>query len=365
MVEIVGTPDDNALIKKNVSHHNLKTTFRVHTVVDELDHRYFTGFSYNADDTSFMHTGTITCPYDVEIQEYWTPIETEVLIYASNYGNDEELVFVGRVREFKIEGYSGVIALQGYGWKFEQLIHPDLGAALVGYNCADVLDIICDLLKIPSVVMDPQTREYLEQYKLNEDGMPVLDGQVPEEIPDIFKRISEYEPSTINPDHTISKVLENLPGNVKDINFTLLYDGPSPMMEERKTAQAEADARDTNSVGGTDSNTSGTSNSLNGNVSDKPGLSYAASDITHDKNDDRIKVNAALTTIRDFVLSKKDIKSQEVINATDRLLWFYRSYGETEYKNGPQRWINTILNNLSGSAKDEKQSELKKLGLIK
>lgn len=340
---------------------NLKTNIRVYSVIDKEYHEYFTEFTYDADDTEYMHTGELTAPYSNDLMGYWAPISTECIIYGSN-DNNEKIIFVGRSRGIKQQGYSCVVSLQGFGWKFQEVISAELAQELTGLSCDVVLEIILELLKIPSYTMDEKTKFFLQQYALNDNGEVVKGTEKAERIPDLLDRIGSYSP-LMNKQTISEKLKESKSGNIKDINYTLQYTSPTPVMkklQQSSTADSTVVAQNnTNTDTGTASSTT---------VAPNVGLTDKCPSIKFDKNDDRVKIDAALCTISKYVTGKLNntntSDNQALTNAINRIKWFHDKYGKKAYtgSSGVQAWLNTILRG-SKYDRNAQKSYLKKQGL--
>jgi hypothetical protein len=337
--------------KKSYSQE-FKTKIKVYTVIDKKWHDYFYEFSYDAEDTEYMHTARLKAPYSNELMEYWTPISTEVAVYGANRG-EMKLLYVGRGREIKQEGYSTVINLQSYGWKFEQLISPRLAQEFVGISCDIVLKMILKALKLKSYTFDEKTKWFLQQFALNENGDVVRGTEELKRIPDIYKRISGYTP-VVTKDTINQKLKEDKRGNLADINYTLRWEDAIPTinpLSKQSTADPNIVAMSTPITTGASSPTSTPTSTSYGLVND-------CNNINHDKSDNRVKVNGALCVLQKYSAGRSmPHLDKALVNAIDRLNWFWKENYSGNSNSILRTWINTVLNSA-------KNAEAKRLQVI-
>lgn len=210
-----------------------KTKLKVWTQVDEKTHTYFNEFNYDADVKEFMSTADLTCPYHNDLMQYWEPIATEVAVYGSN-GGDYKLLYIGRVREVKQDGYNLVISMQSYAWKFEQLASGTfVQDNIIGKDGATIIKTILEALKLDSYVMDASAEYYLQQVTYNENGELVIGQESVEQIPDMYERVKLFKPDeALTKNLLANKLKEDKIGNLKNINFTLKYEEPTPVMKK-------------------------------------------------------------------------------------------------------------------------------------
>jgi len=327
--------------KTEDTSQQFKTKLKVHTIVDNKWHTYFTSFSFDSEATEYMATAELKAPYSNDLMEYWAPISTECVVYGANKGK-YKILYVGRVREIKQDGYSVVISLQSYGWKFEQTISAELAEELVGLSCDVVFKIILDLLKIPSYTLDEKTEFFLQQYALDENGEVVKGNETMERIPDLINRIGNYYP-TMTKNAVAEKLKEDKTGNIKNINYTLQYEEPTPTMKKLKNESTA----DPETVAQNSSSTTTTTTASQTTVPGDAGLrNICGASIYHDKNDNRVKVDGALCTISRYCAGKLNQNNatdkQALINAIDRLKYFYNTHGKVAYNKSVQPWLNTV-----------------------
>lgn len=340
---------------------NFKSVISVHTELDDKWHNYFSSFSFDAQDTEFMSTAELVAPYANELMGYWQPIVTEVSVYGANHDKNK-LIYVGRVREVKQDGYNLVISLQNYGWKFEQTCPPDLATELTGVSCDVVLEMIMEVLKIESWTMDPKTKYFLQQYAFDQNGEIVKGNDTLENIPDLIERIGEYTP-IMTKDTIDEKLKEDKKGNLKNINYTMKYTEPTPVMKKLK----EKSTADPNIVQAANTYADSqlgqaTTGSITAGANTMAKSQFNCNDINHDKQDNRVKIDAALCTIKKYVHGKVDSNSADLTNAINRIRWFHKAYGASVYRSSVQPWLNTILNG-SSYDKSKQKSFLNNKGL--
>ena len=212
---------------------NFKVKVKAWTQVDNKTHTYFHSLSIDVNVEDFMGTAELKCPYDSDLMSYWEPIRQTVVIYGANRG-DYKILFIGRVRGVKQDGYELVIEFQNYAWKFKQLVSQSYAQDNVfnkdGYT---ILRLMFEALKIDSWVISPSAKHRLKQVGINEDGNLTVNGKEIEEIPDLFKRIKSSNPSkVVNKDTLNNKLREKYLHNIKHINYTLKYEKPTAVMKK-------------------------------------------------------------------------------------------------------------------------------------
>lgn len=211
---------------------NFKTKVKAWTYTDKQTHTYFHSLEIDVQVQDFTGTAELRCPYDSDLMEYWEPIRQTVVIYGTNRGK-YKILFVGRVREVKQDGYELSITFQNYGWKFQQPASTTFVEDNVtnkdGYT---IIRLILEALKIDSWVISPSAKKRLKEVGINEDGNLTLNGNEIEEIPDLIERLKEVDMSEITNENTIAnKLKENKLANIKDINYTLQYEEPTESMQ--------------------------------------------------------------------------------------------------------------------------------------
>lgn len=212
---------------------NFKVKVRAYTRVDKQYHTYFHSLSIDVNVDDFMGTAELKCPYDSDLMEYWTPITQDVVIYGANRG-PEKILFIGRVRGVKQDGYEMVIEFQNYAWKFKQLVTQSYANDNVlnkdGYT---IMRLMFQALKIDSWVISPAAKKRLKEVGINQDGNLTVNGAEVKEIPDLIERLKKSDPSdSITKDTLNNKLREKYLHNIKDINYTLKYEKPTPVMKK-------------------------------------------------------------------------------------------------------------------------------------
>ena len=210
-----------------------KVKVKAWTQVDNQTHTYFHSLSIDKQVEDFMGTAELRCRYDSELMEYWEPIRQTVVIYGSNRG-DYKILFIGRVREVRQEGYEMCIVFQDYGWKFKQLVTQSYANDNVinkdGYT---IMKLMFEALKIDSWVISPAAKSRLQQVGIDEDGNLTLNKEKVEEMPDLLKRLQTSNPKdAINKWTVKNKAKESELHNIKNINYTLKYEKPTPVMKK-------------------------------------------------------------------------------------------------------------------------------------
>ena len=95
--------DDNL---SNTTNHSV--IVYVYTPQDKQKHSYFHSLSIDKQVEDFMGTAELRAAYDSDLMKYWEPIRNYCIIYGSNQGKaNVKILFIGRVREIKQEGYMG------------------------------------------------------------------------------------------------------------------------------------------------------------------------------------------------------------------------------------------------------------------
>lgn len=210
-----------------------KVKVKAWTQDDDQTHTYFHSLSIDVQVEDFMGTAELKCPYDSDLMEYWEPIRQTVVIYGANKG-DYKILFIGRVREVKQDGYELVITFQNYGWKFKQLVTQSYANDNVlnkdGYT---IMRLMFEALKIDSYVISESAKNRLKEVGINEDGNLTNNGEEIEEMPDLLERLKKSDPSKLVSKDTLNdKLREKYLHNIKDINYTLKYEEPTPVMKE-------------------------------------------------------------------------------------------------------------------------------------
>lgn len=212
---------------------NNKVKVKAWTQDDDKTHTYFTSLSIDVNVEDFMGTAELKCAYDSDLMEYWEPIRQTVVIYGANRG-DYKILFIGRVRELKQDGYELVITFQNYGWKFKQLVTQSYANDCVlnkdGYT---IMKLMFEALKIDSYVISESAKNRLKEVGINSDGNLTLNGKEIEEMPDLLERLKASDPSKLLTKDTLNnKLKEGRLYNIKNINYTLRYEKPTPVMQK-------------------------------------------------------------------------------------------------------------------------------------
>lgn len=210
-----------------------KVKIKAWTQDDDQTHTYFHSLSIDVQVEDFMGTAELRCPYDSDLMEYWEPIRQTVVIYGANKG-DYKILFIGRVRELVQDGYELSITFQNYGWKFKQLVTQSYANDNVlnkdGYT---IMRLMFEALKIDSYVISESAKHRLKEVGINEDGNLTNNGEEIEEMPDLLERLKKSDPSKLVSKDTLNdKLREKYLHNIKDINYTLKYEEPTPVMKE-------------------------------------------------------------------------------------------------------------------------------------
>ena len=210
-----------------------KVKVKAWTQVDKKTHTYFHSLSIDKQVEDFMGTAELRCRYDSDLMGYWEPIRQSVVIYGTNKGK-YKILFIGRVREVRQEGYEMCIVFQDYGWKFKQLVTQSYANDNVinkdGYT---IMKLMFSALKIDSWVISPAAKTRLQQVGIDQDGNLVSNKKKVEEIPDLLKRLKKSDPQkAINKYTVLNKIKESQVHNIKNINYTLKYEKPTPVMKK-------------------------------------------------------------------------------------------------------------------------------------
>lgn len=207
----------------------------VYTPQDKQKHKYFHSLSIDKQVEDFMGTAELRCPFDSDLMEYWEPIRNYCIIYGSNQGEaNAKILFIGRVRGVKQEGYELVIQFQDPYWKFKQLVTQSYANDNVlnkdGYT---IMRLMFAALKIDSWVISPIAKNRLKQVGFDQDGNLTLNKKQIEEMPDLLQRLKKSDPNkAINKWTVYNKIKESKEGNIKNINYTLKYEKPTPVMKK-------------------------------------------------------------------------------------------------------------------------------------
>ena len=176
---------------------NFKVKVKAWTQVDNKTHTYFHSLSIDVNVEDFMGTAELKCPYDSDLMSYWEPIRQTVVIYGANRG-DYKILFIGRVRGVKQDGYELVIEFQNYGWKFKQLVTQSYANDnVLKKNGYTIMRLMFEALKIDSWVISKSAKQRLKQVGINQDGNLTLNGKEIEKMPDLLKRLEASDPSKL------------------------------------------------------------------------------------------------------------------------------------------------------------------------
>ena len=214
---------------------NNKVVVYVYTPQDKQKHYYFHSLSIDKQVEDFMGTAELRCPYDSDFMEYWEPIRNYCAIYGSNKGESNvKILFIGRVRELRQEGYELVITFQDYGWKFKQMVTQSYADDnVVNKDGYTIMKLMFEALKIDSWVISPTAKYRLKQVGFDEDGNVTLNKQKIEEMPDLIDRLKKTDPNkAINKWTEYNKQKESELHNIKNINYTLKYEKPTKRMKK-------------------------------------------------------------------------------------------------------------------------------------
>lgn len=246
-----------------------KSQVYVYTPLDNQQHRYWTSMNIDVQVQDFMATCELHAPYDSDLMAYWQPIAQFCIVYGSNQG-PAKVLFVGRVREVKQDGYECVITLQNYGWKFQQ----DAPAKFVEDNVKNkdgltIIKNIFEVLKISGYTISENAAKRLKEVGINNDGNLTLNGKEVEEMPDLLKRLKSLDKADMTKimgKQVITEKEKEEQLNWKDIyrlNYTLRYSEPTATMTQLNDSsnyKAGSNVYSTNYSGG-GSSSSGSSGS--------------------------------------------------------------------------------------------------------
>lgn len=217
---------------------NFKSEVYVYTPLDKQYHRYWTSMNIDVQVQDFMGTCELHAPYDSDLMAYWQPIAQLCIVYGSNNG-PAKVLFVGRVRGVKQDGYECVVSLQNYGWKFQQ----DAPAKFVEDNVKNkdgltILKNIFEVLKIKSYTISENAAKRLKEVGINEDGNLTLNGKEVQEMPDLLDRLKALDKADMTKimgkDVVTEKAKEDQISwsDVYNLNYTLKYSEPTAVMTE-------------------------------------------------------------------------------------------------------------------------------------
>ena len=236
--EVISSKQHNQLINSNTGINknlNHKVVMYVETPEDKQTHKYFHSLSIDKQAEDFMGTCELKCPYDSSLMEYWEPIRNYCVVYGGNHGQSSvKILFIGRVREVRQDGYELVVTLQDYGWKFKQMVTQSYANDNVidkdGYT---IMKLMFEALKIDSWVISPSAKNRLQQVGIDSDGNVTLNKEKVEEMPDLLDRLKKSNPNQAINKYTVQdKIKESELHNIKNINYTLKYEKPTPVMKK-------------------------------------------------------------------------------------------------------------------------------------
>ena len=276
-----------------------KVKVKAWTQVDKKTHTYFHSLSIDKQVEDFMGTAELRCRYDSDLMGYWEPIRQTVVIYGTNRG-EYKILFIGRVREVRQEGYEMCIVFQDYGWKFKQLVSQSYANDNViekdGYT---IMKLMFEALKIDSWVISPAAKTRLRQVGIDKDGNLVANKKKVEEMPDLIERLKKSDPQkAINKYTVLNKIKESQVHNLKNINYTLKYEKKTPVMKKISSNGGDFSAgnsiySNTYSSPGSSSNTGGGSGG--GGNSSSSGSGQAPTWVCDNIRDSEL--NSAMQTI--------------------------------------------------------------------
>ena len=224
--------------KWKYSHKNMnrKIHIKAWTQDDNQYHTYFHSLSIDVQVTDFMGTAELACPYDSDLMEYWEPIRQTVVIYGDNggqYKDSKDILFVGRVRELRQDGYELVITFQNYGWKFKQNVTTSYANDnVLNKNGYAIMCAMFEALKIDSYVISASAEKRLREVGIDSDGNLKANGEEIEEVPDLLERLKDSNPSDyINKETLTNYYKEDKLANIENINYTLQYEEPTEAMK--------------------------------------------------------------------------------------------------------------------------------------
>ena len=219
--------------KDSYTSPNFSVKIKAWTQDDDQTHTYFHSCSIDVNVEDFMGTAELKCPYDSDLMEYWEPIRQTVVIYGANRG-DYKILFIGRVRELKQDGYELVITFQNYGWKFKQNVTQSYAKDnVLGKDGYTIMRLMFEALKIDSWVISESAKKRLKEVGMDNDGNLVMNGKEVEKMPDLLTRLQDSDPSKLVSKDTLNdKLREKYLHNIKNINYTLKYEKPTPVMKK-------------------------------------------------------------------------------------------------------------------------------------
>ena len=217
---------------------NFKAQVYVYTPLDKQYHRYWTSMNIDVQVQDFMGTCELHAPYDSDLMAYWQPIAQICIVYGSNNG-PAKVLFVGRVREVKQDGYECVITLQNYGWKFQQ----DAPAKFVEDNVTNkdgltILLNIFEVLKIQGYTISENAKQRLKEVGINSDGNLTLNGKEITEMPELLDRLKDLKKADMTRIMGKQVITEKERedqiswGDVYNLNYTLRYSEPTATMTQ-------------------------------------------------------------------------------------------------------------------------------------
>lgn len=217
---------------------NFKAQVYVYTPLDKQYHRYWTSMNIDIQVQDFMGTCELHAPYDSDLMAYWQPIAQICIVYGSNNG-PAKVLFVGRVREVKQDGYECVVTLQNYGWKFQQ----DAPAKFVEENVTNkdgltILLNIFEVLKIKGYTISENAQQRLKEVGINSDGNLTLNGEEIEEMPDLLDRLQALNKADMTSIMGKKVITEKERedqiswADVYNLNYTLRYSEPTAVMTQ-------------------------------------------------------------------------------------------------------------------------------------
>lgn len=216
----------------------MKSQVYVYTPLDDQQHKYWTSMNIDVQVQDFMGTCELHAPYDSDLMAYWQPIAQFCIVYGSNNG-PAQILFVGRVREVKQDGYECVVTLQNYGWKFQQ----DAPAKFVEDNVTNkdgltIIKNIFEVLKIDGYTISENAAKRLKEVGINSDGNLTLNGEEIDEMPDLLDRLKDLKKSDMTKimgkDVITEKAKEDQINwsDVYNLNYTLKYSEPTATMTQ-------------------------------------------------------------------------------------------------------------------------------------
>ena len=325
-------------LEKN-SHH--QTVVYVFTPADKNYHRYFHSFSIDKQVEDFMGTCELRCTYDSDLMEYWEPIRGYCVVYGSNHGQaNVKILFVGRVRGVKQEGYEIVVSLQDYGWKFKQMISQSYANDnIIGKDGYTILSLIFKALKIDSYVISPSAKKRLQQIGIDEEGNVTVNKKKIEKMPDLLKRLKASNPKdAINKDTVSNKLKESELHNINHINYTLQYEKPTKVMQ-KIASQGSNDYK----AGSKIYNTNYTQKASESQSNKKPAASSSVRDSKTPPNWVCASVkNSSLNTATQSIWKFQRGYTKEYSWARQIILNYARNYPKTHWRTQVVPCLNTL-----------------------